>query len=107
MDYIGVIRHFITPIVAEIDKVEINELPSNSRKAHTFLIRCTEEDIGRLIGHKGTTANALREVVSIAAKNNNEFVHLKIASLNDPIENFLSKDDQVEPNEETNSEEDC
>ena len=102
MNYVEVIEHFIKPIVSEFDKVEISELPSKNSKSHTFLIRCSEDDIGRLIGRHGTTANALREVVSIAAKNNNEYVHLKISTLGGE-EKTLSE--EVEVNEDENK--DC
>ena len=103
MDYIEVIRHFIEPIVFEFDKVEIQELHANSKKEHIFLIRCTDQDVGRLIGRHGTTINALREVISIAAKNNNEYVRLKVASLSEPFENFESD----EKKEEEEKKEDC
>lgn len=100
MDYIEVINHFIKPIVNDFDKVEVKELPSKSNKSHVFLIRCSDDDIGRLIGRHGTTANALREVVSIAAKNNNEYVHLKIASISDNVdeENVVELDEEKEDN---------
>lgn len=81
MDYKEIISHFINPIISSIDQVKIEETESNSKKDRFFVITCTNEDMGRLIGKHGTTANALREVVSIAAKNNNERVHIKIVSL--------------------------
>ncbi len=81
MDYIGIISHFIDPIVASKDQIKIEETVSESKKDRFFVIRCTNEDMGRLIGKHGTTANALREVISIAAKNNDERVHIKIVSL--------------------------
>ena len=81
MDYISAIRKIIEPIVMNKDVVEIKELPNESAKDRTFMIICDSEDTGRLIGKHGATAEALREVISIAGKTNNERVHLKFASL--------------------------
>lgn len=80
MDYIAAIRKIIEPIVMNKDAVKIKELPNDSAKDRTFMIICDSEDTGRLIGKHGSTAEALREVISIAGKTNNERVHLKFAS---------------------------
>lgn len=83
MDYIEIIRHFIDEIIVSKDLTKIEEKESNSKKDRFFVISCTKEDMGRLIGKHGSTANALREVISIAGKNNNEHIHIKIVSLED------------------------
>lgn len=84
MDYIEIIFKFIEPIISSREQVKIVEEESTNKKDRFFVISCTNEDMGRLIGKHGTTANALREVISIAAKNNNERVHIKIVSLDAP-----------------------
>lgn len=89
MDYIAAIRKIIEPIVVNKDNIEINELPNESSKDRTFEIVCDNEDAGRLIGKHGSTAEALREVLSIAGKANSERVHIK----------FLSKDQKEEAQE--------
>lgn len=81
MDYINAIHKFIDPIVNSPEKVEITELPNDSQKDRTFLITCDEEDAGRLIGKHGATADALREVLSVAGKTNGERIHIKFTSL--------------------------
>jgi predicted RNA-binding protein YlqC (UPF0109 family) len=80
MDYIASIRKFIDPIVSNKDHIVINELPNESSKDRTFQIVCDPEDTGRLIGKHGSTAEALREVLSIAGKTNGERVHIKFQS---------------------------
>lgn len=80
MNYIDIIHQFIDPIVANKELVNIEEKESNG-KSKLFVISSTNEDMGRLIGKHGSTANALREVISIAAKSNNERVHIKIVSI--------------------------
>ena len=81
MDYIAIIRQFIDSILTQPEKATIEELESDSQKDRLFFITCTKEDTGRLIGKHGSTADALREVLSIAAKNNNERVHIKLGSI--------------------------
>ena len=86
MDYIAIIHQFIDPIISNPENVEITEEESRSKKDRLFVIRCNSEDMGRLIGKRGITADALREVISIAGKNNNEHIHIKITSKEDNIE---------------------
>ena len=80
MDYITAIHKFIDPIVSNPETVEIVELPNDSKKDRTFKIICDAEDTGRLIGKHGSTAEALREALSVGGKANNERVHIKFAS---------------------------
>lgn len=81
MDYIPVIHHFIDGILNNPEKVTIELLDGSSEKDLVYFICCTPEDTGRLIGKNGSTADALREVISIAAKNNNQRVHIKLGTL--------------------------
>ncbi len=85
MDYIAIIHQFIDGILNNPEKVTIEQLESDSEKDLIYFICCTSEDTGRLIGKHGATADALREVLSIAAKNNNQRVHIKLGTL--PEEN--------------------
>ena len=80
MDYIALIRQFIDPIVSNPDNITITEEESRSKKDRLFVIHCNNEDMGRLIGKRGVTADAIREVISIAGKNNNQHIHIKITS---------------------------
>lgn len=81
MNYIDAIHKFIDPIVANAENITIEELPNDSKKDRTFLITCSSEDTGRLIGKHGSTAEALREALSIGGKNNNERIHIKFSSI--------------------------
>ena len=80
MNYIDAIHKFIDSIVSDSSSIVIEELHNDNKKDRTFLIKCSAEDTGRLIGKHGSTAAALREVLSIAGKNNSERVHIKFAS---------------------------
>ena len=45
------------------------------------MISCSKNDTGRLIGKHGQTADALREVISIAGKDNKQRIHLRLVSI--------------------------
>ena len=86
MDYINAIHKFIYPIVSAPESLTIEELPNENSKDRTFLIKCSADDAGRLIGKHGSTADALREVLSVAGKTNNERIHIKFTSIdNDEV----------------------
>ncbi len=86
MDYINAIHKFIDPIVSAPESLTIEELPNENSKDRTFLIKCSADDAGRLIGKHGSTADALREVLSVAGKTNNERIHIKFTSIdNDEV----------------------
>jgi predicted RNA-binding protein YlqC (UPF0109 family) len=80
MDYIDAIHKFIDPIVSSSDQLIIEEMPNENKKDRTFVIKCSKEDAGRLIGKRGSTADALREVLSIGGKTNGERIHIKFLS---------------------------
>ncbi len=80
MDYEKVIRSFIEPLLDNKESLLIRELPSDSEKDINYLICADNEDIARLIGKKGSIANAIREVVGVAGKVENKHLHLKFES---------------------------
>ncbi len=86
MDYEKIIHALIDPIVSEPESVLIRISESESGKDINILIASEKEDTARLIGHHGTIANSLREVVSIAGKNENKHVHLKFESFDEEKE---------------------
>ncbi|MFA6781251.1 MAG: KH domain-containing protein [Bacilli bacterium] len=87
MDYEKIIHALIDPIVENKDIVMIRELPSDSPREVVLLIVAENDDTARLIGRKGTIANALRELVSVAGKSENKRIHLK-------FESFEEKDEE-------------
>ncbi|MCQ2794058.1 MAG: KH domain-containing protein [Bacilli bacterium] len=74
MDYKAVIHSFIDAIVTDPSKVEI-ELKEEERDI-TIYIYADNDNVSRLIGKHGVIANALRETINIAGKEDNKFVHL-------------------------------
>ena len=79
MDYEKLIHALIDPIVEEPKSVLIR-VNDSEEKDITILIAAEKEDTARLIGRRGSIANALREIVSVAGKSENKHVHLKFES---------------------------
>jgi len=74
MDYKNIIHSFIDTIVTKPEEVEI-EIKEEERDV-TISIYADNENVSRLIGKHGVIANALREAINIAGKEDNKFVHL-------------------------------
>ena len=83
MDYEKIIHALIDPIVEEPSSVLIRVTPEDNGKDISILIVSEKEDTARLIGRRGTIANALREVVSVAGKSENKHVHLRFESFDE------------------------
>jgi len=92
LDYETLIHGLIDPLVEHKDSIMIRELPGGTAKDVTVLIVAEDDDTARLIGKRGTVANALREAIGIAGKvdNSNLRIHLKFESFG---ENNEDKED--------------
>ena len=82
MDFEKIIHSLIDPLVEKPEKIVIKELPGGGRKDVTIVIIADDDDTARLIGKRGSVANALRETVGIIGKadNSNLRIHLKFES---------------------------
>lgn len=89
MDYEKIIHTLIDPLVEKPEKILIKELPGGGKKDVTILIVAEDDDCARLIGKRGSVANALREAVGILGKadNSNLRIHLKFESFEEQKEN--------------------
>ena len=74
MDYKSIIHSFIDTIVTKPEEVEI-DIKEEERDI-TIFIYADNENVSRLIGKHGVIANALREAINIAGKEDNKFIHL-------------------------------
>ncbi len=83
MDYERIIHSIIDPIVDDPDSVLVRINEGSSNKDLLIVIASEKEDTARLIGKKGIIANAIREVVSVAGKEENKRVHIKFESFDE------------------------
>lgn len=84
-DFEALIHPLIDPLIEKPEAVVIRELPGGSEKDVTVLIVAEDDDCARLIGRRGSIANALREAINIAGKadDSNLWIHLRFESFND------------------------
>ncbi len=81
-DYEALLHPVIDPLIEKPESVMIRELPGSTERNVSLLIVAESDDTARLIGRRGSVANALREVVGIIGKadDSNTRIHLKFES---------------------------
>ena len=85
MDYKAIVHAFIDNIVTDPNSVDI-EIKEEERDINISIL-ADNENVSRLIGKHGIIANALREAINIAGKENNKFVHLHFEDKNKQFAN--------------------
>ena len=76
-DYIELVDLIVRRLVTKPDEVKITEDRSDSG-AILLTIRVAEDDIGRVIGKKGSTINAIRHVAKAASVKSGEKVDVDV-----------------------------
>ena len=67
MDFIEMIKGFVTPLTRDQMSVSVKEIEGNEDGALVFEILVSQDDLGRVIGREGRVANALRTITYAAA----------------------------------------
>lgn len=83
MDYEKIIHTIVDPFLINPEALMIREMAGTNEDEITLLIVSENEDTARLIGKKGSVANALREVVAVAGKSEGKRIHLKFESFDE------------------------
>ena len=68
MDAIKILYDLVEPVVQNKDALSVKELPSLNENETILVIYADSNDVGRLIGKKGTMANAIRQTMGIATR---------------------------------------
>ncbi len=80
MDYEKLIHTIIDPIITHPESVLIRQIEDPEKKELRVVVAAEAEDISKLIGRKGVVANSIREVISIAGKEEERHVHVSFES---------------------------
>ena len=83
MDYIKLVKDIIEPLVNNPNDLVVTTLEDDNRL--TVKVVTNNVDTARLIGKGGSVAEAIREVVQVAAKLERKTVYVKFFS-NDEVE---------------------
>ncbi len=74
------IRKIILPMVTKPDALMITTMPQIEGEPLEIVVTADKDDVARLIGKNGVVAEAIREVVSIKARLNDQRVRIKFES---------------------------
>lgn len=74
MDYQKIIHLIADCLVVDCNDIDIQT--KEEGKNIDIFVSANSENISRLIGKNGRTANAIREVISIIGKKNEKFTHV-------------------------------
>ena len=79
MDLITLTERIIKSIVHDEDAISVKEFPSEDDNVVLIQVMVSENDMGRVIGKEGRTANALRTLVQASSSlNGNKYVKIEI-----------------------------
>ena len=67
MNLVEMTEYLVKNLVTNKDEVTVKEFPSDDEKSIVIEVLVNEEDIGKLIGRGGKTANAIRTLVQAHA----------------------------------------
>lgn len=76
-----VLYDLVLPMVTHKESLTIKELESINENEILLMIYAKNDDIGRLIGKKGSMANSLRQVMGISARLLNKKINLKFEAI--------------------------
>ena len=67
MNLVEMTEYLVKNLVTNKDEVTVKEFPSDDEKSIVIEVLVNEEDIGKLIGRGGKTANAIRTLVQASS----------------------------------------
>lgn len=76
-DYADLVKTVVKRLVLDPDKVEVSEIRDESGSI-LINIKAAQEDIGRIIGKRGATVNAIRLLTKAAATKSGDRVDVDI-----------------------------
>ncbi|MDD3026716.1 MAG: KH domain-containing protein [Erysipelotrichaceae bacterium] len=68
MDYAKILKTIAVGLVANSEKLEVRQMPSLDEKTVVLHVYSSQEDLGKLIGHKGVIANSIRQVMAVSSR---------------------------------------
>ena len=79
MDLVKLTEEIVISLVEDVDAVSVKEFPSEDEKSILIQVMVNDEDMGRVIGKNGRTANAIRTLVQASsALKDNKYVKIDI-----------------------------
>ena len=79
MDLVGLTEEIVKSLVVHKDGVSVKEFPTEEENVMLIQVMVEEDDMGRVIGKEGRTANAIRTLVQASsALHENKYIKIDI-----------------------------
>lgn len=79
VNYISLIENLIRPLLQHQEDLRVKEFPSEDEHL-LFQVMVNQEDLGRVIGKQGKTANAIRTIAYAAGSKHRKKIKINIDS---------------------------
>lgn len=81
VDYEAVVMNLVRPIVEDKDSLSVKIMPSLDEHEILIYVYANNDDVARLIGRKGSMASAIRHMMSVASrKEEDKRINIKFES---------------------------
>jgi predicted RNA-binding protein YlqC (UPF0109 family) len=77
MDYLALVKTIALSLVTKPEAVEVTS--STEEGVQRLLLHVADEDTGRVIGRKGATINAIRQIVRVSSAKAGDSVEVDVA----------------------------
>ena len=79
MDIVSLVEYLVKSIVSDEDAVSVKEFDSEDENTLLIQVMVAEEDMGKVIGRNGRTANAIRTLAQASsALKDNKYIKIDI-----------------------------
>lgn len=79
MELVELVESIVKSLVVDKDGVSVKEFPSEEENTMLIQVMVNEDDIGRVIGKEGRTANAIRTLVQASSSlKDNKYIKIDI-----------------------------
>lgn len=86
VDYESVVMNLVRPIVEDKDSLSVKIMPSLDEHEILVYVYANSDDVARLIGRKGNMASAIRHMMSVASrKEEDKRINIKFESYGDAL----------------------
>lgn len=80
VDYEKVLLDLVSPMVEDKTSVSVKLMPSLDENEILLYVYANSEDVARLIGRRGAMASSIRQMMSVASRNEDKHVTIKFES---------------------------
>ena len=80
IEYEKVVMDLVSPIVDDKTSLSVKQMPSLDENEVLLYVYANSDDVARLIGRKGSMASSIRQMMSIASRDENKRITIKFES---------------------------